>query len=92
MDRYTSYEVASHPNYNQKIQWCKYSDVEHELDLYKAINIALDIDNKEKTNKIASLQAKIDALMLECCPEDMTKEQMAEYELHQEIVNNPESK
>ena len=44
------------------------------------------------TDEMASLQSKIDALMLEYCPEDMTKEQMAEYELHQEIVNNPESK
>ena len=93
MDRYTiSLSDDKREFLYPEGEWVLYKDAEHELDLYKAINIALDIDNKEKTNKIASLQAKIDALMLEYCPEDMTKEQMAEYELHQEIVNNPESK
>jgi hypothetical protein len=33
--------------------------------------------------EIAALQAKIDALMLEYCPSEMTPEQMAEWERHQ---------
>ena len=33
-----------------------------------------------------SLQAKIDALMLEYCPDEMTEEQIAEWEKHQKPV------
>jgi len=33
-----------------------------------------------------ALQAKLDRLMLEYCPEDMSKEQMAEWEKHQRVV------
>lgn len=36
---------------------------------------------------IASLQAKIDELMLEHCPEEMTKEQIDEWARHQEPVS-----
>ena len=35
---------------------------------------------------IASLQAKIDEMMLEYCPEEMTPEQLAEYEKHQRAL------
>lgn len=34
-------------------------------------------------NTMAAQQAKIDALMLEYCPEEMTPEQIANYEAHQ---------
>ncbi len=34
-------------------------------------------------------QAKIDALMLEFCPEDMTPEQLAEWGRHQRPVEEP---
>lgn len=37
----------------------------------------------------AALQAKIDALMLEHCPDEMTPEQMAELERHQKPVIEP---
>jgi hypothetical protein len=36
-----------------------------------------------------SLSAKIDELMLEYCPEDMTPQQIANYEAHQRAVNEP---
>lgn len=35
------------------------------------------------------LQAKIDSLMMEYCPEDMTEEQIAEWEKHQTTVKFP---
>lgn len=30
-----------------------------------------------------------DELMLECCPDEMTQEQLAEYEKHQRAVTEP---
>ena len=38
-----------------------------------------------------SKQAKIDALMLEYCPENMTKKQVTEYESRQKAVDYAES-
>lgn len=38
-------------------------------------------------NQTAALQAKIDALMLEHCPEEMTPEQLANWESHQKLVS-----
>jgi hypothetical protein len=35
---------------------------------------------------IVRLQAKIDALMLEYCPDEMTPQQLANYEFHQKAV------
>ena len=52
-----------------------------------------DSDNKDGSepyysqSKLDELQAKIDALMLEYCPEDMTKEQLENYESHQVVIN-----
>ena len=37
------------------------------------------------------LQARVDALMLEYCPDEMTPEQIAEWELHQQAVPNEQS-
>jgi len=37
----------------------------------------------EQKQQLAAAQARIDALMLEYCPEEMTQEQIAEYEKHQ---------
>lgn len=42
--------------------------------------------------KIASLQAKIDALMLEYCPEEMTPEQMEGWGKHQVVYEDPRDK
>jgi hypothetical protein len=36
-----------------------------------------------------SLLARIDELMFEYCPEDMTPDQIANYEAHQQAVNEP---
>ena len=41
--------------------------------------------NLKPTNRIQSKQAKIDALMLEYCPDEMTPEQIAEWEKHQKV-------
>lgn len=39
--------------------------------------------------QLSAAQAKIDELMLEYCPEEMTNEQLAEYEKHQRAVTEP---
>ncbi|MBK6587909.1 MAG: hypothetical protein IPG22_06295 [Acidobacteria bacterium] len=39
--------------------------------------------------QLSAAQAKIDELMLECCPDEMTQEQLAEYEKHQRAVTEP---
>ena len=36
-----------------------------------------------------SLLARIDELMFEHCPDEMTPEQIAKYEAHQQAVNEP---
>lgn len=41
---------------------------------------------EDKEIKIADLQAKIDMLMLEYCPNAMTEEQIIEYNKHQKPV------
>lgn len=42
--------------------------------------------NMKLRSEIASMQAKIDALMLEYCPDEMTKEQMDNWEKHQKVI------
>lgn len=44
-----------------------------------------DLIRKQQA-EIASMQAKIDALMLEYCPDEMTKEQMDNWEKHQKVI------
>ena len=44
------------------------------------------VDQKQQ---LSAAQAKIDELMLEYCPEEMTQEQIAEYEKHQRAVTEP---
>ena len=39
--------------------------------------------------QLAAAQAKIDELMLEYCPDEMTQEQIAEYAKHQRAVIVP---
>jgi hypothetical protein len=41
--------------------------------------------------EVAAQQAKIDALMLEYCPEDMTPEQFAEWAKHQKVHHMTEA-
>lgn len=40
--------------------------------------------------ELAALQARIDALMLEFCPEDMTEEQVAAWSARQRVVDEPQ--
>ena len=53
---------------------------------------SLEAQIKELEAKIQSQQAKIDELMLEFCPEDMTKEQMDEWARHQRPVTKEEER
>jgi hypothetical protein len=49
---------------------------------------------QKAADRIDGLQAQIDELMLEYCPDDMTPDQMAEWERHQVLVKSskPEHK
>jgi len=58
-------------------------NTEHDIDQYMEINLELLND------EIPALQAKIDMLMLEYCPEEMPKEQKAEWAANQ-IVAGPD--
>lgn len=46
----------------------------------------LFVRHQETTKKMQALQAKIDALMLEYCPQEMTEAQLAEWASHQRPV------
>ena len=49
------------------------------------------IDNENAlTQQLAECQAKLDSVMLECCPEDMTPEQIATWEKHQVVAKELE--
>jgi len=69
---------SSHAKYMEPadiIHWCR--------DAYNAgVTSKCDV-------QLAAAQAKIDELMLEYCPEEMTNEQIAEYEKHQRAVTEP---
>lgn len=54
--------------------------------------LSLEDQIKELKATIQSQQAKIDELMLEYCPEDMTKEQMDEWARHQRPVTKEEER
>lgn len=49
---------------------------------------SLQAEIGELTRKIDALQATIDALMLEYCPEDMTPEQFENWKQHQRPSND----
>jgi len=46
---------------------------------------------EQKESDIKAKQAKIDALMFEYCPDEMTKEQVEEYAKHQQPIGEKES-
>lgn len=52
---------------------------------YKKMIVLVRAQDK---HKLDALQAKIDSLMLEFCPEEMTKEQVEEWSRHQKKVEN----
>lgn len=52
-----------------------------ELGVHDAIAIADEIESLR--SQVEAKQAEIDSLMFEYCPDDMTPEQIAEYEKHQ---------
>ena len=47
------------------------------------------IEAAKTEQQLAAAQAKIDELMLEYCPEEITQEQVAEWEKHQVAVGDP---
>ena len=53
---------------------------EHHYEMMKTMAFGIARKNED-------LQAKIDALMLEYCPDDMTEEQMKNWEKHQKPVS-----
>lgn len=60
------------------------SKAKASLTLYIRANKQLEAENARLKEQLAAAQAKIDSLMLEYCPEEMTSEQMAEWAAHQE--------
>ena len=57
-------------------------------DNYRVYNTTIENLNK----KLAAAQAKIDALMLEYCPDEMTQEQIDNWVRHQRVVKVGEIK
>lgn len=59
--------------------------------LQQAVSEKLEVKNMQqymtKVLEVQKLQAKIDQLMLEFCPEDMTAEQKANWAKHQRVPN-----
>ena len=70
-------------------------------DLVKRLNIKADMIEwavpkvwggdadlmREAARKIEAMQAKIDSLMFEYCPDDMTEDQIKNFEQHQGITD-----
>lgn len=54
--------------------------------IFRAVVQALQGATVRQQDKIAALEAKIDALMLEYCPDEMTKEQLGNWAAHQRPV------
>jgi hypothetical protein len=59
------------------------------LPIYDAWNADKD-RIKQLEQQLAAKQAKIDELMLEYCPDEMTDEQLAEYARHQVQLSSEE--
>ena len=58
-----------------------------EIQEWKDAWLGSNIDNDALRRKLAAAQAKIDALMLEYCPNEMTPEQIKEWGKHQVPVS-----
>jgi hypothetical protein len=74
---------------NSNVGWRAATELRKLHDLLGKANalcrIRLDrIEKLETENKF--LQSKLDALMLEFCPEEMTEEQINEWKTHQKVV------
>lgn len=52
----------------------------------EALRVCADHDANVLAKQLAACQAKLDAVMLEYCPEDMTPEQVANWEKHQVVA------
>lgn len=68
------------------------------IELEERVTVLLDLKMEwqdkfwEADKERASNQAKIDELMLEYCPDDMTQDQLKAYALHQRAVHKEEAK
>jgi hypothetical protein len=71
-------------------QWMQYHDhtdpLPHEWDDEPPDEVAALVLKIDADIEIEHLQARIDALMLEHCPDEMTPEQVANWERHQKAV------
>ena len=62
------------------------------LSTFLEVNAQKDCDVLNLRRKNAALQARIDALMLEYCPDEMTEEQSKRWALYQRPVSDSEPK
>ena len=65
--------------------------VSKERDEIAAQARMLDRAVEERNDQLAAKQAQIDALMLEFCPEEMTKEQLDEWAKNQRVISETEA-
>lgn len=72
-----------------------YFDARPQLDLHdrrKVFDAGYERGWEERNREVMALQAKIDELMLEYCPDEMTEDQIAEWALHQKPVSDEEAR
>ena len=80
LSRYQSAEMPERPEHDYETgsgQWLNYAT---RLEAYCA---KLKVEGEQTRARLAEAEAKIDRLMLEYCPDEMTPEQMAAWEKHQ---------
>jgi len=65
--------------------------LDDKQDSFRISNTLMDCGNEiaRLEQQLSAAQAKIDELMLEYCPDEMTQEQIAEYAKHQRAVIVP---
>lgn len=61
--------------------------MQQEIDELRAAYEALKAESAAQAKRIAHLEYKIDELMLEWCPDEMTPEQLENYAKHQRKVS-----
>ena len=71
--------------YQAFVRVCTLIGIEQETNAVIVVNTACD-KIEELQKKLAASQARIDQLMLEFCPEEMTQEQMTEWANNQTSV------
>lgn len=70
----------------------KITSLEADLKAAWATNKATENARQEEMRKRDAAEAKLDAIMLEYCPEEMTKEQKIRWAQHQKPISKSEMK